>query len=84
MLRIKKWWEIEENLVVEALRGYVSERYGKDKPVCRKRIKDSCFFNIGILAIRNGNRYNLEIDVNADSIRQFLNYFADIAETVCL
>lgn len=36
MLRIKKWWEIEENLVVEALRGYASERYGKDKPVCRK------------------------------------------------
>lgn len=29
MLRIKKWWEIEENLVVEALRGYASERYGK-------------------------------------------------------
>lgn len=38
MLRIKKWWEIEENLVVEALRGYVSERYGKDKPVCRKNL----------------------------------------------
>lgn len=38
MLRIKKWWEIEENLVVEALRGYASERYGKliqcvEKPV---------------------------------------------------
>ena len=29
MLRIKKWWEIEENLVVEALRGYASERYEK-------------------------------------------------------
>lgn len=38
MLRIKKWWEIEENLVVEALRGYASERYGKDKPVCRKNL----------------------------------------------
>lgn len=36
MLRIKKWWEIEENLVVEALRGYAPERYGKVDPVCRK------------------------------------------------
>lgn len=36
MLRIIKKWEIEENPVVEALRGYAPERYGKDKPVCRK------------------------------------------------